>query len=417
MQNRTSVLSFIVVAVGTAALLATTANSQLGAPKNYVSLQPTTPGTSQSGHSNITGNGLFGGKVGIGTMAPTHTVHIAKPEPTLALQDTDSTTQQVGYVSYRDSGNIERAWVGYGSTGDPNFSIVNTRQGGDIVLSPFAGDVTVPTGTVSIGTSTPGPYDLQVIGSSTVIYGHSISTLTDSVGVLGRSSSPQGIGVYGHATAFPNGVSYGGFFESASRTGTGVFGICTGEIGVNYGVRGVASSASAFAVYGVGNLGASGTKSFRIDHPFDPENKYLLHYCSESPMPQNFYVGNVVTDAKGYAWVELPNYFAEINANFKYQLTVVDDSESATFVQVKVGRKIRGNRFLIMSSAPNVEISWRVDADRNDLYVRSRKPEDVVEKQGRERGTYQHPELYGMPKERGMDYRPEIAEKPQLPRK
>src|SRR5262245_11961878 len=61
------------------------------------------------------------GRVGIGTTAPTHSVHIASAAPTLALQDTDSSGssggQQVGYVSYRDSGNVERGWVGYGSAG------------------------------------------------------------------------------------------------------------------------------------------------------------------------------------------------------------------------------------------------------------------------------------------------------------
>jgi hypothetical protein len=154
-------------------------------------------------------------------------------------------------------------------------------------------------------------------------------------------------------------------------------------------------------------MGASGTKPFRIDHPFDPENKYLLHYAAESPMPQNFYVGNVVTDAKGYAWITLPDYFSEINANFKYQLTVVRDDESPNFVQAQIGKKIKGNRFLIMSSAPNTEVSWRVDADRNDLYVRNRPPKDVVDKEGREKGTYQHPEFYNLGPERGMNYNPE----------
>lgn len=88
------------------------------------------------------------GKVGIGTAAPTHSVHIANAAPTIALQDTDSTTQQVGYVSYRDSGNVERAWVGYGGVGDPDFQIVNTRPGGDIVLSALGGNV-------GIGTASP----------------------------------------------------------------------------------------------------------------------------------------------------------------------------------------------------------------------------------------------------------------------
>jgi len=74
------------------------------------------------------------GKVGVGTLAPTHSVHIANPAPTLAIQDTDSTTQQVGYVTYRDSGKVERAWVGYGTAGSPHFSVVNARSGGNLAF-------------------------------------------------------------------------------------------------------------------------------------------------------------------------------------------------------------------------------------------------------------------------------------------
>lgn len=89
------------------------------------------------------------GNVGIGTTTPGHSVSIAKPAPTLALQDTDSTTDQVGYVSFRDSGNIERAWIGYGSAGDPDLSVINARAGGDIVLNTFGG------GNIGIGTASP----------------------------------------------------------------------------------------------------------------------------------------------------------------------------------------------------------------------------------------------------------------------
>ncbi len=98
------------------------------------------------------------GKVGVGTTTPSHTVHIAAIAPTLALQDTDSTTQQVGYVDYRDSGNVSQAWVGFGSAGDPDFSVVNARPGGDIVLLRLGG------GNVGIGTASPSAA-LHVAGS------------------------------------------------------------------------------------------------------------------------------------------------------------------------------------------------------------------------------------------------------------
>ena len=68
-MNRISILSFIVVLVGVSCLIATTAQSQVGPPKAYVNLQPTTPGTSQSGHANVSGilraSQLVGGGAGL----------------------------------------------------------------------------------------------------------------------------------------------------------------------------------------------------------------------------------------------------------------------------------------------------------------------------------------------------------------
>jgi hypothetical protein len=283
------------------------------------------------------------------------------------------------------------------------------------------------------------------------VYGLSAATSGTTFGVYGEAASTSGRGVYGYASS-TGGINYGGRFETPSGSGYGVYalnssdgyggyfrsnngigaagysfvlsGIVSGlyggsqsssgrgvtgynfsDTGTTYGVYGIVDSGNGYAVYASGDSGASGTKSFRIDHPFDPTGKYLLHYSSESPKPQNFYNGNVVTDTTGYAWVELPDYFEEINANFKYQLTVVSDSES--FVQAMVSKKIHGNRFQIRTSAPNVEVSWRVDADRNDLYVRNRKPKDVIDKSDFERGKYQHPELYGEPREMGMNFMPQ----------
>lgn len=97
------------------------------------------------------------GLVGIGTAVPTHSVHIASTGPTIALQDTDSTTQQVGYISYRDSANAERGWVGYGTPGSPDLSVINARATGKIVLQTFGGggSVALPTDSLGIGTASP----------------------------------------------------------------------------------------------------------------------------------------------------------------------------------------------------------------------------------------------------------------------
>jgi len=52
-------------------------------------------------------------------------------------------------------------------------------------------------------------------------------------------------------------------------------------------------------------------------------------------------------------------------------------------------------------------VSGRVNALRIDRWVREYGAPVEIEKQGLEKGTYQHPELYGQPPEMGMDYRSE----------
>lgn len=151
-------------------------------------------------------------------------------------------------------------------------------------------------------------------------------------------------------------------------------------------------------------------KLFRIDHPFDPENKYLLHYCAEGPEPLNVYCGNVTTDGKGEAWIQLPSYFDEINRDFRYTLTVVDDNDTDDFIMVKIARKIVANRFKIRTSRPNVDVSWEVKGVRNDRWVRKYGAPVEVAKEGVEKGKYQHPELYGLGPERGMNFDPQLTQ-------
>ena len=51
---------------------------------------------------------------------------------------------------------------------------------------------------------------------------------------------------------------------------------------------------------------------------------------------------------------------------------------------------------------------------RNDRFVRTYGCAVETEKSGAERGKYQHPELYGLPKEMGVNYHPE-PERPERP--
>jgi hypothetical protein len=69
------------------------------------------------------------------------------------------------------------------------------------------------------------------------------------------------------------------------------------------------------------------------------------------------YTGNVITDAKGEATVQLPEWFVALNTDFRYQLTVIGE-----FRQAIVGQKINHHKFTVRTSAPNVEVSWQVTA-------------------------------------------------------
>lgn len=226
-------------------------------------------------------------------------------------------------------------------------------------------------------------------------------TTSYTIGTYGESRSNSGYGM-GAFVGSTTGPTVGIYAQSDSTSGLGVFGYSPATSGTGYGVIGRSNNAgSGYGLYAVGNTGATGTKSFRIDHPDDPENTYLLHYSSESPFPQNFYSGNVTTDAKGYGWVQLPAYFEKINTNVKYQLTVVDGENTDDFVLAKVALKVKDGRFLVRTNAPNVTVSWRVEADRNDEFVRLNPPKDERPKEGIERGTLQQPGLHGQPESKG----------------
>lgn len=121
--------------------------------------------------------------------------------------------------------------------------------------------------------------------------------------------------------------------------------------------------------------------SFKIDHPLDPDNKYLYHSFVESPDMMNVYNGNITTGSNGEATVELPSYFNALNKDFRYQLTVI-----GTFAQAIVLEEIAGNSFKIKTDQPNVKVSWQVTGVRNDDFAKARRMKVEVEKEEEMKG-------------------------------
>jgi trimeric autotransporter adhesin len=133
-----------------------------------------------------------------------------------------------------------------------------------------------------------------------------------------------------------------------------------------------------------------GSGTFRIDDPIDPANKYLSHSFVESPDMMNIYNGNVVTDANGVATVEMPAWFEALNADFRYQLTVLGQ-----FAQAIVASEMQAGKFTIRTDKPNVKVSWQVTGIRHDPYAVAHRTPVEESKPASEQGRYLHPDVYG----------------------
>ena len=305
-------------------------------------------------------------------------------------------------------------------------------------------------------TSSTAQFAAGVIGESPSTTGNGVAgeataTSGNANGVFGRSASTSGIGVSGAATA-TTGNAYGVYGQSASTTGgaggyfggvgNGVFsaasgapanalfayasatsGDTVGVVGfiespngtagqfVNHAGTGLilqglsgSSKTQVFTVdasgngYFAGNLNVTGnvskgSGSFKIDHPLDPANKYLSHSFVESPDMMNVYNGIVVLDARGSAWVDLPDYFQDLNGDYRYQLTSIGTPGPRLYIATEVS----ANRFRIAGGKPHAKVSWQVTGIRHDAYANANRIQVEEEKPANQRGTYLHPEVFGEP--------------------
>ena len=216
------------------------------------------------------------------------------------------------------------------------------------------------------------------------------------------NSSNENHGMFGAAEGSGASYNVGGFFwaNPALTSGNcyGVYGSASGGL-TNYGVYGNATIAGYFAgnVQITGSI-TKGSGTFKIDHPLDPENKYLYHSFVESPDMMNIYNGNVVTDANGDATITLPSYFEALNKDFRYQLTVI-----GSFAQAIVKDEVSGNTFSIKTDKPNVKVSWQVTGVRQDKFANAHRVVPEVEKEPEFKGHYLHPAEWGKPASMSID--------------
>lgn len=219
---------------------------------------------------------------------------------------------------------------------------------------------------------------------SHAITGYSNVANADNIGAVGFSegTGPIKTGLFGGVAGIAaTGLSAGIFAYDGVGALTSYSGYFSGKVRINGNLE----------VYG--NSSATGVKTFKIDHPLDPENKILRHAAMESNEVLNQYSGNITTDASGYAIVKMPDYFETLNKDFRYQLTVI-----GSFAQAIIKREVTGNQFVIQTNQPSVKVSWAVTGVRNDKMMQYAPFVAETEKPTEEKGKYLSPEAYGKPK-------------------
>ncbi len=355
-----------------------------------------------------------GGNVGIGTKTPKHTLEVnGTINATDVLKggnplgESQWQTGTGGVISYQ-GGN-----VGIGTTTPKHTLEVNgtinatdvLKGGNSLVSSQWqpgtSGVISYQGGNVGIGTTTPG-HTLDVTGQINATEGFLIDgtplvssqwqgdggaiTYQGAVNIMGNTlhvSCPTAIGLFVYSQDTPALVA-----ESVVNGNT---------------VTQVALGSPQYAGAFTGDVRVTGTLSktagtFKIDHLLDPANKYLVHSVVESPDMMNVYNGNVITDDRGEVVVTLPDYFEALNANYRYQLTVIGQPALAY-----VSEEIAESRFSIKTDRPGVKVSWQITGIRRDPYALANPVVVEEDKSEAERGLYLHPALYGQPEDLGIN--------------
>ena len=271
-----------------------------------------------------------------------------------------------GYNAGGDGNVFLGAEAGYNELGSNKLYIANSKSN-NLIYGEF------DTKKVCINCTNPSTTltTLDVNGN--------IRLRDNNIWLRGGIDEWQGLGWYG----------MGKPFAGVSVDGPVLFGWSGGALGTTSGGQKIALKWDWQGnVHVTGNF-TKGSGSFKIDHPLDPENKYLYHSFVESPDMKNIYDGIAVLDKNGEAWVELPEWFEALNKDFRYQLTCIGG-----FAPVYIAEKISDNRFKVAGGKAGMEVSYQVTGIRQDPYANAHRIVVEEEKPDNEKGTYLHPDVY-----------------------
>jgi hypothetical protein len=346
------------------------------------------------------------GRVGVNTSTPRDIIHSQFANTDggltgLAVQNLGNTATSYSGMLFYDQFGALGQFQGFNNV-THEYRINNIARN---AASQFDGSINFMIGgtprlkiDTAVGTTISGPVGI-LAGNATI--GLLVSS-SGSTGISVGNTNPTGTGVFADT---PSG--YGVFGSTA--TGTAIWGLAEttgygvfGATDTGAAIAGIASNvAVGWAGYFDGDVNVTGilfkgAGAFRIDHPLDPENKYLSHSFVESPDMKNIYDGVAVFDGAGEAIVTLPDWFEALNEDFRYQLTPM----GAAFVPY-VAKEIAGNQFKVGGGIPGKKVSWQVTGIRHDAFANANRIQVEELKPNAAVGTYLHPEAFGQPVEKG----------------
>jgi hypothetical protein len=313
---------------------------------------------------------------GFSLMAQNIKLDVATPQPPVVLSGPGTDAQQVMSIVGGKGGNAQNGVPGAGSKvliqagdgGNGSGGVGSNGAGGSIILIPglagTGGDITAAAGGVGIGTISPQKI-LSVQGGMNIDQGETNN------GLFGIN---------------PGGLSFG------SNSGAGIASAqamgSLNQDGLDFYTNGTKritiSSTGSVAVIGTLSKGGG---SFKIDHPLDPENKYLSHSFVESPDMKDIYDGVTRLDANGEATVVLPKWFEALNQDFRYQLTSIGKPSPGIYI----AEEIHNHQFKVSGGAAGAKVSWQVTGTRHDAFASAHRIVVEESKPIAERGTLLYP--------------------------
>jgi hypothetical protein len=365
-------------------------------------------GSQQAGASfNIDGNGTLGGTL-VANAISSHTGFEIEGI-SFAFGSSTSGNAFLGFSGNTTMTGILNTASGYAALIANTMGGGNTASGNSALETNTTGSWNTASGYAALGGNSKGNFNTangylalnystgswNTASGALALYSNTIGSRNTALGFSADVGNPD----LSNATAI-------GAQAYVTQSNSLVLGSINGVNGANASTNiGIGTTAPIYPLDVNGNARITGTLtkgggSFKIDHPLDPANKYLSHSFVESPDMMNIYNGNVVTNKRGLATIELPDWFEALNRDFRYQLTVIGQ-----FAQAIVVKEVRNHQFTIKTSKPGVKVSWQVTGIRQDAYANAHRITVEEAKPPEEQGHYLHPELFGAGPEKSVTRR------------